>query len=109
MKRLALATLLIAHSVAAQSDIESRLKALEDQVAQLRAENEQLRRDLGLEVTQRQASVKSNGNTANLQFGGLVQAQAESGQPVDARFPDDRPRLYLRRARLNASGCFLEA
>jgi phosphate-selective porin OprO and OprP len=119
MRRMVLVTFLIAQSVAAQTDIESRLKALEEQVAQLKAlqqevaqlkaENELLRRDLGLEVTQRQAAVKSTGNTANLQFGGFIQAQAESGQPVDARFPDDRPRLYLRRARMNASGRFLDA
>jgi len=107
--RFVLATLLVAQSLAAQSDVESRLKALEEQVAQLKIENEKLRRDLGLEVTQRQASVKSTGNTSNLQFGGLVQAQGESGNPVDARFPDDRPRVYLRRARMNASGRFLDA
>lgn len=109
MRCLALATFLIAQTLAAQTDIESRLEALEKQVAQLKAENEQLRRDLGLEVTQRQASVKSNGNAANLQFGGLVQAQAETGNAVDTRFPDDHPRVYLRRARMNASGRFLDA
>ena len=109
MRRIVLVTFFLAQSLAAQTDIESRLKALEDQVAELKAENEKLRRDLGLEVTQRQTSVKSNGNTASLQFGGLLQAQAESGTPVDARFPDDHPRVYLRRARLNASGRFLDA
>lgn len=44
----------------------------------------------------------------NLQFGGLVQVQAEAGDRGDSRFSSANDRIFLRRARLNASGKFLE-
>jgi hypothetical protein len=34
--------------------------------------------------------------------------QAEAGDKGDARFGNDNDRFYLRRARLNATGKFLE-
>lgn len=43
-----------------------------------------------------------------LQFGGLVQVQAEAGDRGDSRFSSANDRIFLRRARLNASGKFLE-
>jgi phosphate-selective porin OprO/OprP len=88
--------------------IEARLRALEEQVAQLKTENEQLRRDLGLEVVARQPDVRSSGAASAVQVGGLLQAQAEEGAQVDQRFPDDRPRFFLRRARVNLSGRFVD-
>jgi phosphate-selective porin OprO/OprP len=107
--RTACFLLLICVSASAQeATIEARLKALEDQVAQLKTENEQLRRDLGLEVMARQPTVRSGGDAAAVQVGGLVQAQAEEGAQIDARFPDDRPRFFLRRARVNVSGRFID-
>lgn len=43
-----------------------------------------------------------------LTIGGLLQVQAEFGDRGDARFGTDNDRFYLRRARLNATGKFLE-
>ena len=43
-----------------------------------------------------------------VRFGGLLQAQFEGGDRGDSRFPDANDRFYLRRARLNASGRFVE-
>jgi phosphate-selective porin len=48
----------------------------------------------------------AGGTTVTL--GGLLQVQAEAGDRGDSRFSDDNDRLYLRRARLNASGTLLE-
>jgi phosphate-selective porin len=41
-------------------------------------------------------------------FGGLLQVQADVGDRGDRRFSDDNDRVYLRRARLNATGTLLE-
>jgi phosphate-selective porin OprO and OprP len=43
-----------------------------------------------------------------LTLGGLLQVQADVGDRGDSRFTNDNDRFYLRRARLNASGRFLE-
>ncbi len=109
----------------AQDDIEARLRKLENEVETLKQENAQLRKDLGLqaestkqdeaqlrkdlgtEVVARQADVKRGGNAA-LQVGGLLQAQSEAGDKGDSRFNDGNTRVFLRRARLNASGKFVE-
>jgi phosphate-selective porin OprO/OprP len=88
--------------------VEERLKKLEQEVSDLRKENEQLRRDLGLEVVARQADVKAGGKAEALQFGGLMQTQFESGDRGDSRFSDANARAYLRRARVNLSGRFIE-
>jgi phosphate-selective porin len=42
-----------------------------------------------------------------VEFGGLLQAQGEAGDPGDVRF-DGGDRVYLRRARLNATAVFPE-
>lgn len=52
--------------------------------------------------------VKPAGKEPILALGGLLQAQADVGDRGDARFNNDNDRFYLRRARLNASGKFLE-
>ncbi|HEX3580345.1 MAG TPA: porin [Thermoanaerobaculia bacterium] len=109
----------------AQDDVEARLRKLETEVETLKQENVQLRKDLGLqaentkqdetqlrkdlgtEVVARQADVKRAG-TAALQFGGLIQAQSEAGDKGDSRFNDGNTRFFLRRARVNASGKFVE-
>ncbi|HXU44061.1 MAG TPA: porin, partial [Thermoanaerobaculia bacterium] len=54
------------------------------------------------------AVAKPAGREPTLTIGGLVQAQGEFGDRGDARFTNDNDRFYLRRARLNASGKFLE-
>ncbi|HYN22815.1 MAG TPA: porin [Thermoanaerobaculia bacterium] len=51
---------------------------------------------------------KPAGKEPTLILGGLVQVQAEFGDRGDTRFGNDNDRFYLRRARLNAAGKFLE-
>jgi phosphate-selective porin OprO/OprP len=53
-------------------------------------------------------AVKPAGKEPTLALGGLLQVQAEVGDQGDSRFTNDNDRFYLRRARLNATGRFLE-
>jgi phosphate-selective porin len=53
-------------------------------------------------------TAKPAGKEPTLTIGGLLQVQAEFGDRGDTRFGSDNDRFYLRRARLNASGKFLE-
>lgn len=55
-----------------------------------------------------QVSVEPSGKENILKIGGLVQAQADFGEKGDGRFTTGNDRFYLRRARLNATGKFLE-
>ena len=102
--------ILIAIAATAHADtVEERLQRLEQQIAALKLENEQLRRDLGLEVVARQTGVRMAGGSAeNVQFGGLVQVQGESGDRGDTRFTSPNARVYLRRARINMAGRFVQ-
>jgi phosphate-selective porin len=52
--------------------------------------------------------VKPAGKEVSLSLGGLIQAQGDFGDRGDDRFADANDRFYLRRARLNASGHFME-
>jgi len=52
--------------------------------------------------------VKPAGKEPTLTLGGLLQAQGDFGDRGDDRFSDANDRFYLRRARLNATGRFLE-
>ena len=52
--------------------------------------------------------IKPAGKEPTLSIGGLLQVQAEGGDKGDSRFGSDNDRFYLRRARLNATGKFLE-
>jgi len=52
--------------------------------------------------------VKPNGKEPVLKIGGLLQVQADAGDRGDSRFTTGDDRFYLRRARLNATGNFLE-
>jgi len=52
--------------------------------------------------------VKPAGREPSLAIGGLLQVQFDGGDKGDSRFANDFDRFYLRRARLNASGRFLE-
>ena len=91
----------------AQDDVEARLRKLEAEVEALKQENAQLRKDLGTEVVARQVDVKEAGHVP-LQLGGLIQAQSEAGDKTDSRFNDANTRVFLRRARVNVSGKFVE-
>jgi phosphate-selective porin OprO/OprP len=53
-------------------------------------------------------TVKPAGKEPTLTIGGLLQAQADFGDQGDSRFTNNNDRFYLRRARLNATGKFLE-
>lgn len=66
---------------------------------------------IGLPVlvsAQTQGTVKPAGKEPTLAIGGLIQAQFDVGDRGDSRFSNDNDRFYLRRARLNATGKFLE-
>jgi phosphate-selective porin len=54
------------------------------------------------------AVVKPAGKEVSLTLGGLLQVQGEEGDRGDARWANGNARFYLRRARLNAVGRFLE-
>lgn len=54
------------------------------------------------------APVTAAGREPTLTIGGLVQAQVEFGDQGDSRFGSSNDRIYLRRARINAGGRFLE-
>jgi len=90
------------------ASVEERLRQLESEVGTLRRENQQLRRELGLESRAGETIVKPNGREPVLGIGGLVQAQADFGDKGDARFTTGNDRFLLRRARLNVQGKFLE-
>src|SRR6185436_20881738 len=53
-------------------------------------------------------TTKPAGREPTLAIGGLLQVQADAGDRGDSRFTNDNDRFYLRRARLNATGKFLE-
>ena len=53
-------------------------------------------------------TVQPAGKEPVLTLGGLLQVQADFGDRGDSRFTNDNDRFYLRRARLNATGRFLE-
>lgn len=114
--RLALLLILFATPLFGQS-IEDRLARLEQEVRELRAENQELRQRFGAapaapstppaDLESRQ-EVQPAGKESKLLIGGLLQAQAESGDRVDTRYADDNDRVYLRRARVNLQGSFAE-
>ncbi len=53
-------------------------------------------------------TTKPAGREPTLAIGGLLQVQMDVGDRGDSRFTNDNDRFYLRRARLNATGKFLE-
>jgi hypothetical protein len=104
---LLLAAVAVSPLYAQDDSVEARLRKLEAEVESLKQENAQLRRDLGTEVVARQSDVKDAGH-APLVFGGLIQAQSEAGDRGDSRFSDANTRAFLRRARVNVAGKFVE-
>ncbi|HWA08738.1 MAG TPA: porin [Opitutaceae bacterium] len=104
---LAVATGLLAPAFG-QASLEERLQRLEQQMSALQKENAQLRSELGLEGRAGQTIVKPAGREPTLSVGGLLQVQSDLGDKGDARFTSGNDRVYLRRARLNLQGRFLE-
>jgi phosphate-selective porin len=97
----------LARTAAADASVEDRLKLLEERVKALEQENASLRADVAPKPAA-PAPVRAAGKESKIDLGGLVQVQAEAGGKGDARFSDDNDRIYLRRARVNVSGRFLE-
>lgn len=95
-------------AVAQTSSVDARLEQIESEVRALRKENQQLRAELGLDGRAGQTIVKPAGREPTLSIGGLAQVQADFGDKGDARFTTGNDRFYLRRARLNIQGRFLE-
>lgn len=94
--------------------VEERLARLERAMEALRAENAELRQALDARVQQPPVAAvappapppAAPPKEPRVQLGGLVQAQAESGDRVDSRFPAEESRIFLRRARLRTSGSY---
>jgi phosphate-selective porin len=90
-------------------DLEERMQRLEKELESLRNENQQLKQDLGIDgKTSGLVSAKPSGKEPVLKLGGLLQAQSDLGDRGDRRFSSENDRFYLRRARVKASGLFLE-
>jgi phosphate-selective porin len=92
------------------TSVEERLKKLEQELDSLQRENRELRKELGLEPKGPVPWLKPAGQAAEVKFGGYIQAQAEFGDPGDARWTgkNENDRFYVRRARLASFGTFLE-
>ena len=105
---LSLASLLPIGSLAAQSTVEERLKALENQVQQLAHENADLKKQLGFKDAAPPVLPQPAGKETKLIIGGFLQAQAEFGGAADPRFAGVRDRFYFRRARIYVAGNFAE-
>lgn len=106
MRGAALVLLLLSTPLGAQS-VEERLTRLEEEVQALRAENAELRRQLGVPepAPAPPPVLPAAGDEPHVRVGGFLHAQAESGDRVDPRF-DENDRVYLRRARVNVQGGF---
>ena len=117
--RIAILTLLAALALPsfAQS-IEERLAKLEQEMRELRAENVELRKQLGLQAIVATPTppapavaetlvVKPAGKEPRLTLGGYLQLQGETGDRVDPRF-DENDRMLIRRARVTVGGGFAE-
>jgi phosphate-selective porin len=99
---------LLSFASAQPAALEERMRRLEGEVSALRRENQLLRAELGLEGRAGQTIVKPAGREPTFSIGGLLQVQSDFGGKGDARFATANDRFYLRRARINAQGKFLE-
>jgi hypothetical protein len=92
--------------------LEDRLHRLESQMESVLQENVELRRKLGLEPSSHQPAgvVQSVARALELRFGGYIQVHGEFGDPGDSRWQGEagNDRVYIRRARLEFTGRFLE-
>ncbi|MBI2813659.1 MAG: hypothetical protein HYX71_05200 [Opitutae bacterium] len=105
----ALASLSLAGlTAAAAPTVEERLKALEEQVHSLAAENARLRQQLGWKDAVAPVLPQPGGKETRLVVGGFLQAQAEFGHASDPRWNGVRDRFLFRRARIYLAGSFAE-
>lgn len=97
--------LLPALSARAQSSVEERLKALEQQVRTLAQENAELKKELGWKEGARPPIVpQPGGKETRLVVGGFLQGQAEFGRAADPRWAGVKDRFFFRRARIFLAG-----
>lgn len=88
--------------------VDERLERVEQDVRALRDSNLKLRSELGADTKDRGSLVRASGQELALTLGGLLQVQADGGDKGDVRFGSDRERIYLRRARINATAVYQE-
>ncbi|MCW5548640.1 MAG: hypothetical protein KIT44_06720 [Opitutaceae bacterium] len=94
--------------------VEERLARLEEAFQALRAENTELRRQLGQPAEVAAPKGPSSvvpvpgGKVTRLAIGGFLQGQAEFGGAGDPRFVGINDRFYFRRARIYLAGSFAE-
>lgn len=103
---LFLALLLPGLAAATQPTVEERLKALEDQVHSLAAENTQLKKQLGWKDAVAAVTPQPGGKETKLVVGGFLQAQAEFGRAADPRWNGVKDRFFFRRARIYLAGTY---
>src|SRR5262245_18572210 len=77
--------------------VTTRIDRLESELAALRARQEKLQKELGVEGKSGMVVVKPAGREPTLRLGGLLQPQVEFGDRGDRRFSDDNDRFFLRR------------
>ena len=92
----------------AQTNVEDRLKSLEQSMKALEQENKELKTQLGWDGKSPLVVVKPGGKESKITLGGFVHGQGEFGGTPDARFAGINDRFYLRRARVNVAGTFAE-
>lgn len=93
---------------AAETSVEDRLNALEQQVQRLAKENADLKKELGWKENKAPVLGQAAGKEAKLAIGGFFQAQAEFGRAADARWAGVKDRFLFRRARVFMQGSFAE-
>ncbi len=98
----------VALNAAEPTSVEERLKKLETQYEALAKENADLKKQLGWDGKGDLVVVKPGGKEKSLKVGGYLQANAEFGEPPDARYSGINDRFLVRRARVNVSGSFHE-
>ncbi|MBI2516677.1 MAG: hypothetical protein HYV95_07145 [Opitutae bacterium] len=101
----AFAPLLLAAAARAESTVEERLKALEQQVQKLSQENTELKKELGWKEGATPPVVpRPGGKETKLIVGGFLQGHAEFGRAPDPRWSGVKDRFFFRRARIYLAG-----
>jgi phosphate-selective porin len=108
LRRLLAVALASSVAGAAEPSVEDRLRALENQVQQLRQENAELKQELGWKDRQAPVLVQATGKESKLILGGFLQAQAEFGRAADPRWAGIKDRFFFRRARIYVLGTMAE-
>ena len=118
MRKSALLLLFLLSVPLTAQTVEERLARLEQEVRELRAENQELRQRLDTAAPSVPAAapapapapattpvpVTAGSTESSLLLGGLIHAQGESGDAIDSRYSGANDRLYLRRARIHVIG-----